>query len=387
MRIYMSQDKKKVYPERGRRVFVGISGGVDSATSAAILKRDGYDVTGVFIKIWSPEWSRCSMQDDRRDAMRVCAALDIPYREIDCTEEYKKEVIEPMIDAYKKGDVPNPDVFCNRYIKFGTFFGYAMREGADFVATGHYARVMCHEARNINQKEKENASLIRVAGHMTHDCCVLRAACDMNKDQTYFLWTLTQKELAKTLFPVGHLKKDDVRKLAKKLGVPVAEKKDSQGLCFLGDYGVDEFLATYIKSEQGDVLNEKGDIIGHHGGVHFLTLGSRHGFSVTRHGTNAKPLYIVQKDVSKNTITVSEHLAVSKKMITLTESNWIEGKCPADSHLLARSHHREQLFPVEVAQKGDWIEVTLYEDHPPISPGQSIVFYKDEVCLGGGIIM
>ncbi len=350
---------------KDKKVFVGISGGVDSATSAAILKCDGYDVTGVFIKIWSPEWTRCSMQEDRRDAMRVCAALDIPFREIDCTEEYKREVIDPMIEAYKQGDVPNPDVLCNRYVKFGTFFEYAIKEGADFVATGHYAQ-------------------IKKSGDMYE----LRASEDTEKDQTYFLWTLTQRELAKTLFPVGHLKKDEVRKLAKKLSVPVAEKKDSQGLCFLGSYGVDEFLSTYITPQQGEVLSESGEVIGTHSGIHFLTVGSRHGFTITKQGTHAKPLYIKSKQVADNTITVSENKTdEAGSKIIVNNVNWSLGFVSKATTFNVRPYHRAPLMPVSVeVLKNNDVSLTFKERRPALSTGQSIVFYKDGVCLGGGIL-
>lgn len=359
-----------------KKVFVGISGGVDSATSAAILKRDGYDVTGVFIKIWSPEWTRCSMQDDRRDAMRVCAALDIPFREIDCTEEYKKDVIDPMIESYKRGDVPNPDVLCNRYVKFGAFFEYAMKEGADFVATGHYAKIATSVQRQATSPE------------LNTERYTLIAAADAAKDQTYFLWTLTQRELAKTLFPVGDLQKSEVRMLATKLGVPVAEKKDSQGLCFLGSYGVDEFLAKYIKSKQGNVLNENGEIIGTHEGVHFLTVGSRHGFNVTKHGTNAKPLYIISKNVEANSIIVSENkLNETGKRVVLTSVNWTLGEAPSANVLQARPYHRAVLLDVSFEiLKNNEVAVIFIQSPPPLSSGQSIVLYKDGVCLGGGVI-
>lgn len=355
--MQMSQEKKKV--------FVGISGGVDSATSAAILKRDGYDVTGVFIKIWSPEWTRCSMQDDRKDAMRVCAALDIPFREIDCTEEYKKDVIDPMIESYKRGETPNPDVLCNRYVKFGAFFDYAMKEGADFVATGHYAKT-----------------------EPSVPDCQLLASKDTEKDQTYFLWTLTQDELAKTLFPIGNLLKSEVRTLAKKLGVPVAEKKDSQGLCFLGDYGVDDFLSAYIKPKQGNVLNEAGEIIGTHDGVQFLTVGSRHGFTVTKQSANAKPFYIISKDIAANSITVSENRESDErnKKIMIRNVHWIQN-VPNSNKLFVRTHHGGRLLPVSVCQKEKGIAEVTFKDSSPLVPiGQSLVFYKDDCCLGGGVV-
>ena len=238
-----------------KTVYLGLSGGVDSGVSAALLKERGYEVVGVFIKIWSPEWLGCTSREDRLDAMRVAAHLDIPFREIDLTEKYKKEVVDYMIHEYKIGRTPNPDVFCNKYIKFGVFFDWAISQGADFVATGHYARV-----------KNENGVFKMLSGK------------DQNKDQSYFLWTLSQKQLSKTLFPVGDLEKTEVRTLAKGYKLPNAERKDSQGLCFVGPVDVKDFLAQYVPQKTGDVIDEKGNIIGTHQGAFFFTIGERHGF-------------------------------------------------------------------------------------------------------------
>ncbi len=214
-----------------KKVFVGLSGGVDSSVSAALLQSQGYDVFGVFIKVWQPDFYECTWKEDRLDAMRVCAKLNIPFYTLDLEKEYKKEVVDYMIEEYKNGRTPNPDVMCNKYIKFGGFFDWAMSQGADFVATGHYARL---------NKEHE-----------------LVAGRDSNKDQSYFLWTLTKEQLSKTLFPVGDIEKTEVRKLAKKFGLPTAEKKDSQGLCFIGKVDMAEFLHHFIETKPGPVLNDK----------------------------------------------------------------------------------------------------------------------------------
>lgn len=347
-----------------KKVFVGISGGVDSATSAAVLKRDGYDVTGVFIRIWSPEWTRCSMQRDRADAIRVCAALNIPFREIDCTNEYKKEVIEPMIETYRVGGIPNPDVLCNRYIKFGAFFSYAMKEGADYVATGHYAQV---------QKRGGVYTLVQAADH--------------NKDQTYFLWTLQQQELEKTLFPIGHLQKKEVRVLAQTLQVPVAEKKDSQGLCFLGDWGVDEFLKQYIPQQNGVVRDESGTIIGSHTGIHTLTIGSRHGFTVHNNTAHTTPHYIVKKDIATHTVIVSPNPHEQKNnRIEIAQTHWIAGAPEHKALITVRLHHRGTLHPVTLSMKDGKTVLIFEKEAPLVSPGQSAVLYSNSVCLGGGVI-
>lgn len=346
----MSRTSKKVY--------VGISGGVDSATSAALLKQSGYDVTGVFIKIWSPEWTRCTMAADRKDAMRVCASLDIPYKEIDCSDHYRQEVITPMITAYKRGDVPNPDVLCNKYVKFGAFFDYAMSEGADFVATGHYAQV---------KGEK------------------LLMAKDTEKDQTYFLWQLDKNHLRHTLFPIGHLEKETVRTYAKKLSVPVASKKDSQGLCFLGDWRVDEFLKEYIPPVRGDVLDEAGNIIGHHDGIAFLTIGSRHGFTVEQKHSDASPLYIIKKNSAENSITVSHTPPLWPHSVHISVCNWITP--PPQKNVSVRLYHRSPLYEAHITDvHNDSATVRFTHKVPATSSGQSLVFYDGDTCLGGGIV-
>jgi tRNA-specific 2-thiouridylase len=213
-----------------KRVFVGMSGGVDSSVSSALLKKAGFDVTGVFIKTWSPDFMECTWKDERLDAMRVCAKLDIPFITLDLEKEYKEKVADYMIEEYKKGRTPNPDVMCNKEIKFGAFFNWAMSRGADYVATGHYARTL----------KKKSGEVMLSAGN------------DDNKDQSYFLWNIKKEHLDKTLFPVGHLEKSEVRKLAKKFNLPTATKKDSQGVCFLGKVDMKDFLEHYIRPKRGE---------------------------------------------------------------------------------------------------------------------------------------
>ena len=236
---YTEMLKKKT-----KKVFIGMSGGVDSSVSAALLKEHGYDVTGVFIKVWQPEFFECTWRADRLDAMRVCAKLDIPFLTLNLEKEYKKEVVDYMIDEYKAGRTPNPDVMCNKYIKFGGFFDFAMKHSADFIATGHYARVKKFprgETSGFNPSPE-------VSPRGTYQ---LLAGRDKNKDQSYFLWTLTQKQLQKTLFPIGDIDKPEVRKLAEKYGLATAVKKDSQGLCFIGKIDMKDFLKNYMKEKKG----------------------------------------------------------------------------------------------------------------------------------------
>jgi tRNA-specific 2-thiouridylase len=266
----------------GKTVYVGLSGGVDSSVTAALLKDQGYHVVGVFIRTWQPDFIECTWRDERRDAIRVAAHLGIPFRELDLEKEYKEHVADYMIDEYRRGRTPNPDVMCNREIKFGGFKKWALAEGADFVATGHYA-----EVRQNKQGDYE-----------------LVVSKDSEKDQTYFLWKLNQEDLKHILFPVGHLKKEDVRKLATKFGLPTAAKKDSQGICMLGAIDMKDFLRQYIDVTEGVVNNEGGKQIGVHPGSIFFTLGERHGFTITDKESIGKVFYVIAKDVTQNSITV-----------------------------------------------------------------------------------
>jgi len=351
---------KKVYPELGRRVFVGMSGGVDSSVSAALLKYAGYDVTGVFIKVWHPDWLPCEWKEERRDAMRVAAVLDIPFITIDLQEEYKKGVVDYMLQEYRNGRTPNPDVMCNKEIKFGSFLEKAKKMGADYIATGHYAQ-------NINNSLQEGK--------------------DRNKDQSYFLWTLTQEQLKHVLFPVGHLKKDEVRALAKKFKLPTAEKKDSQGICFIGQVDMKEFLQHYIPQKPGNVVNEKGEIIGTHEGALFYTIGERHGFTITKKSSHDAPYYIVEKNHNENTLTVShktpdmiEEYGVKK--VILKDVNWISDVPGSGKKYGARIRYRQEKQECEI--NGN--TVTFKNPQIGVSPGQSVVLYDKKICPGGGVI-
>ncbi len=272
-------------------VYVGMSGGVDSSVSVALLQDAGYDVRGVFIRVWSPPWMPCTQEDDRKEAEKVAAHLGIPFEVLDLSETYKKEIVDDMIAEYAAGRIPNPDVLCNKHVKFGGFLAYALSKGADFVATGHYARVASPEKGRLFKK-----------GHSAYQ--LLRGK-DNNKDQSYFLWTLGQDALARTLFPIGGYTKPEVRALARDYNLPTATRKDSQGLCFIGHIDLKEFLSHYIEPKEGSVLNGTGDVIGHHDGAHFFTLGQRHGFTITKKGTDDAPHYVVAKDIKENTITVA----------------------------------------------------------------------------------
>ncbi len=364
------------------KVFVGLSGGVDSSVSAALLKQAGYNVTGVFIKVWQPDFLPCSWREERRDAMRVAAKLGIPFLTFDLEKEYKRDVLDYMIREYKAGRTPNPDVMCNKYVKFGAFFKKARKMGANYVATGHYSKV---KSEKLKAKSKEEQKLLSTTYN-------LLTAADATKDQSYFLWTLNQETLSKTLFPIGGYKKNEVRALAKRFGLFTSEKKDSQGLCFVGKLDMKEFLSRYIKPKRGEVLNEKGKVIGHHDGSSFFTLGERRGFTVVDKNFRDKPLFVISKDVSKNTITVKAKNEVVKpyvdKQITLSETNWILGKDPdVKKKYLGRPRYRAELVSCKLKKnKRRKYIVSLCERDDTIAPGQSFVLYDKEVCLGGGVI-
>ncbi len=340
-----------------------MSGGVDSSVSAALLKEQGYDVVGVFMKTWSPEWLPCTWPEERRDAMRVAAVLDIPLLTFDFEKEYKEGVIDYMITEYKAGRTPNPDVMCNREIKFGAFLKKALSMGADYVATGHYARV---QLSTTNYQ--------------------LQTSLDRNKDQTYFLWTVGQEELSHTLFPIGHLQKSEVRALASKYGLPVAEKKDSQGLCFVGHVDMKDFLARYIDVAPGAVVDLEGKVIGGHDGAALYTIGERHGFTITKKSPSELPYYVVAKDHEKNEITVSHDPLgeAAKDMVTVEKFHTISGRAPAlDKKYQARLRYRQ---PLEACTLLSETEVCFDRPQKAITPGQSLVLYEGDVCVGGGII-
>ncbi|HTR19041.1 MAG TPA: tRNA 2-thiouridine(34) synthase MnmA [Candidatus Paceibacterota bacterium] len=342
-----------------KTVYVGLSGGVDSAVSAALLKEQGFDVVGAFIKIWSPEFIECTWQEDRLDAMRVCAALQIPFREIDLSEEYKREVVRSMIEDYQRGITPNPDVLCNRSIKFGHFATWAFASGADRVATGHYARI-----REVNGQFK------------------LLRALDPNKDQSYFLYRLGQSDLSRTLFPIGGYKKSDVRALAKKFDLPNAEKPDSQGLCFVGDVSMKDFLGRFITLLPGDVVDENGKIVGTHDGAALYTVGERHGFT----SAGSEPKYVVGTDVPKNIVHVSsKREAAARRFVSLLEPSWVHGTPAFPLSASGQARYREPPFRVSIEARKSAL-VATFESPRIAAPGQSLVLYDGDTCLGGGII-
>ncbi len=345
------------------KVFVGLSGGVDSSVTAALLKEAGHDVTGVFILGWYPDWLPCTWRDDRRDAMRVAAELDIPFVTLDASAEYKKFVIDYLSSEYAAGRTPNPDIMCNKHVKFGVFHDFVVAQGADLMATGHYARA-------------ENGELYR--------------GDDPGKDQSYFLWTLPRAVLERTLFPLGKYKKDEVRKLAKKYELPTAAKPDSQGICFLGDVSIEQFIESVVSQKQGSVLSTDGQVIGTHTGALLYTIGERHGFTIADPHYMKTPLYVVSKDVQANTITVAsalERQAQAVKTIYAGQTVW-RGKSHEGNALCQYRHLQE---PIACSYHHDastqTLIVQLKEARADIACGQSCVLYdKSGLCYGGGVI-
>ena len=343
-----------------------MSGGVDSSLSTALLKDAGYYVVGVFIKVWSPPWLPCVWPEERRDAMRVAAHLEIPFVTLDLVDHYKKEVVDYMVAEYKAGRTPNPDVMCNKEVKFGAFLRYAKEQGADFVATGHYA-----------QRIDTNATI------------ELHAGVDGEKDQSYFLWTLQQNQLQNILFPVGGMKKSEVRKLAKQFVLPVAEKKDSQGLCFVGHVDMADFLKQFFTPIPGAVLNIEGREIGTHEGAELYTIGQRHGFIVTKKTAGDTPLYVISKDLTKNTVTVGEkhEETAAQKEVKIINCSWTVTAPEENKKLSARIRYRAKLSKCIVKNIQDGEARVLFEKpEEVVTPGQSLVLYDGTKLVGGGVI-
>lgn len=340
------------------KVYVGMSGGVDSSVTAALLVEQGYDVTGIYMKNWSQDLPgmRCPWADDLADAKRVAVQLGIDLRVYDFEAEYRDKVVQYMIDAYKLGITPNPDVMCNQEIKFKLFLDAALEDGADMIATGHYAQVADG---------------------------VLQQAVDTNKDQTYFLYRVSTDALKRTLFPLGGYTKDEVRELARSRNLYTAAKKESMGICFVGKVGIRDFLGQYVDQQPGDIIDKQsGDVLGRHDGAIFYTIGQRHGLDIG----GGLPYYVVGKDMQKNEVYVTTQLqdeALWKRTIELGSVHWIAGTPPQDATFTVRVRHRA---PLVVAQlQGD--QLILDEPQRAVAPGQSVVIYDGDTCLGGGIVL
>lgn len=346
------------------KVYVGMSGGVDSSLSAALLTEQGYDVTGVYMKNWTQDLPgmRCPWADDLADAKRVAVHLGIPFKVYDFQTEYKQLVVDYMLDEYRAGRTPNPDIMCNQDVKFGLFLKAALSDGAEKIATGHYAG-------------SQGSHLLRAA--------------DENKDQTYFLYRITGDAVAHTIFPLAHYKtKEDVRADAAARDLVTARKRDSQGICFVGTVGIRDFLGQYIETKPGNIIErETGKVLGRHDGAIFYTFGQRHGLNVG----GGLPYYVVGKDMAKNEVYVSRNLNAEGFFageIHLHMLHWINQVPQEGQTFLMRVRHRAKLVPTKIRYMGD-DRLVLQPDNPEraVASGQSIVLYDDRECLGGGIVI
>lgn len=351
-------DKTKI------KVYVGMSGGVDSSLTAALLKEQGYYVVGVYMKNWTQDLPgmKCPWAEDLADAKRVAVQLGIEFKVFDFEQQYREKVVQYMIDEYSAGRTPNPDIMCNQEVKFKLFLETALEDGADLIATGHYART---EGSHLLQAE------------------------DGNKDQTYFLYRVTGEALDKTLFPLGELTKPQVRQMAEERGLYTAHKKDSQGICFVGKIGIRDFLRQFIDPPvPGKVIDqETGEAIGTHDGAIFYTLGQRHGLNIG----GGLPFYVCGKDMAKNEVYVTTDLnnqALWSKEIKLTSSHWINSAPMIGKKYQIRVRHRAPLVEATVTSiRDDKITLGLDDEQRAVTPGQSAVIYDHELCLGGGIII
>ncbi len=354
----------------GKKVIVGMSGGVDSSVSAALLLEQGYEVIGVFMKNWSDDFAlksgECPWEQDQADARVVADKLGIPLYTLNFEKEYKDYVIDYFFKEYQSGRTPNPDIMCNSEIKFKVFFEKALELGADYIATGHYARVV-HGASGSQ----------------------LLKGLDDNKDQSYFLYAIEQKALAKTLFPIGEMQKSEVRAKAKKLDLATHNKKDSQGICFVGEVDLREFLSQYIKdAKDGDIVDEDtGEVVGQHEGLAWYTIGQRKGMGV---GGTGLPLYVSGKDMDKNILYVVKgnyNPKLLKKELNVQNLHWIDKIPQNEQKLKAKIRYRQKDQDCVIKYTSDnAMRVVFSQEQRAITPGQSIVFYDNDVCLGGGII-
>lgn len=356
-----------------KTVYVGMSGGVDSSVTAALLKEQGYNVVGVYMKNWTRDLPGmpCPWKEDFQDAKRVAVQLGIDFKVYDFQDEYRQKVVDYMIDEYKAGRTPNPDIMCNQEVKFRLFLDAAIADGADMIATGHYAKVVTEAGRSQ-----------------------LHAAANMDKDQSYFLYRITESALSKTIMPIADFKtKAEVRAVAEKFGLVTAAKKDSQGICFVGKVGIREFLEQYVSAEPGIIIDQHGREIGQHDGAIFYTLGQRHGLNVG----GGLPYYVTGKDMDRNEVFVTTDINDEKlwqKELKLTDIHWINDVPDMSKTYQVRTRYRAplvratlQLAPPHSYGGNNTLHVALSDEVRAITPGQSAVIYDGTKVLGGGIVI
>lgn len=361
-----------------QKVFVMMSGGVDSSVAALLLKEQGFKVEGVFMKNWSPNslqsLTDCPWEQDQADAEAVAKQLNIPFRSVNFEKEYKTEVVDYFLQGYRAGRTPNPDVMCNKAIKFGAFFEWAMAEGADLVATGHYARTVDYKGQKL-----------------------VARGVDESKDQSYFLWALKPEIIQKTLFPVGELTKKEVRRRAQEAGLVVANKKDSQGICFIGHLNVGQFLRDELGVKPGKLVLADGTVVGEHDGAYLLTIGQRHGFNITEAKIVADALkikrgslpalYVINKDIESNTVTIGPNKAQSRQTnrFKVEQFDWHIQPVGNKIEALVQVRYRQKPVEADIILKQS--EVITKKPVTAVAPGQFAVIYDQAVVLGGGIIV
>ena len=353
------------------RVVVGMSGGVDSSVAAMLMKRQGHEVIGVFMKNWEEKDPNgvCTSEKDWSDARAVCQALDIPYYSVNFSKQYWDRVFEEFLREYRLGRTPNPDVLCNREIKFNVFLDFAEQLGADKLVTGHFANIDCVDG----------------------EYRLLRAK-DENKDQTYFLYMINQRALSKALFPVGNLTKAEIRQLARDNGLPVSEKKDSTGVCFIGERNFREFLQNYLPARPGDMVTPEGKVVGRHIGLMYYTLGQRRGLGIGG-GGNGQRWFVVEKDLANNRLVVQQG-GDSPLLYSATaegsQNTWLAGHPPVPDGVpltcQVRLRHRQPLQDCTLTLYGNTARMAFDTPQRAVTPGQSAVFYQGQVCLGGCIV-
>ena len=353
------------------RVIVGMSGGVDSSVVALLLKRAGHDVTGIFMNNWEEKdaFGVCTSEPDWADVRAVCDLIGIPCYSVNLAREYRERVFSHFLEEYRKGRTPNPDVLCNREIKFGVFLSFAEKLGAEKVATGHFAKV-----------------------DRGGQGWQLRRAKDENKDQTYFLYMLGQHALSKAMFPVGDLTKGEIRQIARDAGIPVSEKKDSTGVCFIGERNFKKFLSGYLPAQPGDMVTVDGRIVGRHDGLMYYTLGQRRGLGIGGSG-DGRRWFVVAKDLERNRLVVDQgedSPLLYTSRAAGSECTWLAGFPPAEEdrplHCQVRLRHRQPLQDCSIILRGDRVQIDFDRPQRAVTPGQSAVFYDGEVCLGGAIV-